>query len=73
MSPKKTDPRLKIISLILKDSLERAGIDLPDTVSVSTADEIIQESDLFGWGCGSSCKEGCKKACKDWCKNSQKQ
>lgn len=69
MSPReKTDPRLRLISLILKDSLRRAGIDLPDTVSISTADEIIQGGSLFGWGCGNSCKEGCKKACK----NSQK-
>ncbi|MCF6155269.1 MAG: hypothetical protein E3K36_08445 [Candidatus Brocadia sp.] len=74
MSPgKKADPRLKIISLILKDSLERTGIDLPYSVVVSTAGEIIQVDGLFGWGCGSSCKEWCKKACKEGCKNSQKE
>ncbi|NUO08878.1 MAG: hypothetical protein HUU08_09425 [Candidatus Brocadia sp.] len=67
---KKVEPRLKLISLILKDSLERAGIDLPNSVAISTAGEIMQGVDLGD--CREGCKEGCKDGCKDGCQNSSK-
>lgn len=67
---KKVEPRLRTISLILKDSLERAGIDLPNSVAVSTAGEIIQGIELGD--CRDGCKEGCLEGCKDGCQSAQK-
>lgn len=67
---KKVEPRLKLISLILKDSLGRAGIDLPNNVAISTAGEIMQGVDLGD--CREGCKEGCKDGCKDGCQSVQK-
>ena len=60
------EPRLKVISLVLKDALASAGVALPDDIAISTAGDIVDESNLFGW-CLSSCKEGCKKTCKSGC------
>ena len=68
----KSDPRLKNISSIIRDSLKRADINLPNSAALSTAEEIFQG--LFGLGsCTWGCKEGCKRGCKDGCKNTQKE
>ncbi|MCF6155267.1 MAG: hypothetical protein E3K36_08435 [Candidatus Brocadia sp.] len=67
---KKVEPRVRTISLLLKDSLGRAGIDLPNNVAISTAGEILQGIDLGD--CREGCKEGCKDGCKDGCQSNQK-
>ena len=67
---KKVEPRIRVIAMILRDSLEGKGIDLPKSVAISTAGEIIQGVDLGD--CREGCKEGCKDGCKDGCQSVQK-